>query len=119
MYGAFGIPTQEKLKEVYERQQTNGERSYKFNSIEKRTCPTCNNTFYYPAIWKKTFCSESCQRKHRRQELKALIMPKTCPICNTDFRPNRTDQKYCSNACKQKAYRQSVTDKTRYNAERR
>lgn len=36
----------------------------------------------------------------------------TCTQCRSKFEPKRSDWKFCSVACKQKAYRQRVTDKT-------
>lgn len=34
-----------------------------------------------------------------------------CKGCGKIFTPRRSDAVYCSNACRQRAYRQSVTDK--------
>lgn len=33
-----------------------------------------------------------------------------CAVCNTEFTPKRTDSKYCSSACRQKAYRQRLAE---------
>jgi hypothetical protein len=33
--------------------------------------------------------------------------------CGKTFTPKRSDAVYCSNACRQRAYRQSVTDELR------
>ena len=35
-----------------------------------------------------------------------------CKGCGKAFTPKRSDAVYCCNACRQRAYRQSVTDKT-------
>ena len=42
----------------------------------------------------------------RKQERKDRI----CQTCGTTFTPKRSDAKFCCNACRQKAYRDSVTD---------
>ena len=34
-----------------------------------------------------------------------------CKGCGKTFTPKRSDAVYCCNACRQRAYRQSVTDK--------
>ena len=34
-----------------------------------------------------------------------LNVTPVCEICSTQFTPNRTDSRYCSNKCRQKAYR--------------
>ena len=55
-------------------------------------------------------CSNKCywtlsNREARSTEL--LLRSKvTCSICSTQFTPNRTDSRYCSSKCRQKAYRQ-------------
>jgi hypothetical protein len=35
----------------------------------------------------------------------------TCQVCGRIFQPPRSDAKYCSSACRQKAYRTRVTGK--------
>lgn len=55
------------------------------------------------------FCSYRCHNDYymerRRQRLK-LARNKVCQGCEKDFQAARIDSKYCSHACKQKAYRQ-------------
>jgi len=48
------------------------------------------------------------QRKERR--LRATP-PTTCPICGAQFKGRRKDARFCSDGCRQRAHRQSVTDK--------
>ena len=52
-------------------------------------------------------CSDECRRavyaklaRERRQNAEQV-----CATCGNDFIPKRSDAKYCSVACKQKAYR--------------
>ena len=36
----------------------------------------------------------------------------TCQVCGTEMRTARRDQRYCSNACKQRAWRQGIATPT-------
>jgi hypothetical protein len=58
-------------------------------------------------------CGACYQRAHRRakREARALI---PCAGCGNSFKPARTDARYCSAACRQRAYRerQSVCELT-------
>jgi hypothetical protein len=62
---------------------------------------------------KRVGCSDGCRRAiygaietaWRRSRVKAL----TCVLCGVSFMPNRSDARYCSAACKQKAFRQRKT----------
>jgi len=50
-------------------------------------------------------CSNRCLQRWRRV-LRARRRPHaTCPVCKFSFRPSRADARYCSNACRQWAYR--------------
>jgi hypothetical protein len=54
-------------------------------------------------------CSRECRlavyvaletaRRRRR------VKPQPCVLCGASFKPRRSDARYCSAACKQKAYR--------------
>lgn len=48
----------------------------------------------------------------RRKKKHDEKLKKVCPICNTAFTSKRKDALYCSNACKQKAYRKKNLDCT-------
>jgi hypothetical protein len=52
-------------------------------------------------------CSKRCaQRERRKRRSKYRYRPqRTCPTCNVRFQPTRADAEYCSNACRQRAYR--------------
>ena len=45
------------------------------------------------------------QKEQRYQKRKDTV----CSVCGKVFTPKRADSKYCSNACRQKAYRERVT----------
>jgi hypothetical protein len=59
----------------------------------------------------RTFCSESCRRAVFRVEAKSKRLAtrgdlsRRCEDCNREFTPHRTDARYCSGACRQKAHR--------------
>lgn len=61
------------------------------------------------------YCSKKCywtivNRRERSYELMIRSRkPTHCSICSTQFTTNRTDNRYCSNKCRQKAYRMRKT----------
>jgi hypothetical protein len=63
------------------------------------------------SLW---FCSEVCQAKARaaqgRERRREARDSQTCEGCAKTFNPTRMDARFCSVACKQRAYRQRVTD---------
>jgi hypothetical protein len=84
-------------------------------------CGTCgrpvHNTDRRRRRW--IFCCGQCRGRHleahqaatarqRRAEARGASRP--CVECGEHFEPRRADSKYCSPACKQKAYRKRVTD---------
>ena len=61
-----------------------------------------------------TFCSERCKARtaataarHRRADIRGT---RVCEECEESFEPARTDSRFCSVACKQRAYRRRVTN---------
>jgi hypothetical protein len=55
---------------------------------------------------------QRAEYKRRRQEKLARRSSQRCESCGTEFKRTRTDARYCSNACRQRAHRQPVTDKS-------
>ena len=60
------------------------------------------------------FCCAQCQHRailavarHKRSHARGT---RECQECRQTFEPTRTDSKFCSVACKQRAYRKRVTD---------
>ena len=49
-------------------------------------------------------------RKELSQLAREARKDRVCKVCGKVFTPTRSDDVYCSNACRQKAYRKSVTD---------
>ena len=78
------------------------------------TCSVCGRTVYTAAKFKGV-CSERCRNtkaKRLQRDIKKLATAlysgdiHKCAVCSTQFTPKRTDSRYCSNKCRQKAYRQ-------------
>lgn len=57
-------------------------------------------------------CGKLGNWKRQRQKRLAQRTGLVCRCCGKTFTPKRKDAVYCSNACRQKSYRQSVTDKS-------
>jgi endogenous inhibitor of DNA gyrase (YacG/DUF329 family) len=91
--------------------------SYK---ITKKTCSRCGRTFFEAADG-ISYCSTRCQqvdRNETRRETRALKRaerervrkPQRCKVCGTLLLDQvRTTLRYCSNACRQRAYRRAGT----------
>ncbi len=100
---------QELLKEWYREKIT----SRPTLKVRKIICGGCGKEFYTQVDSKK-YCHFMCARqgnyKHQRERRLENRKDRTCVGCGTLFTPKRSDAKYCSNACRQRAYRQNVTD---------
>jgi len=83
-----------------------------------RPCGGCGRNVYYERrsyFQRLTFCCEDCHRVARaaanREARRQARGKRACKGCGKSFEPARTDAKFCSNACRQRAYRQrGVTD---------
>jgi hypothetical protein len=102
-----------------------------------RPCRECEGAFE-PTDLRQVYCSPPCQKRYARRVAKMAarngngLPPKggpvathnprssagspvtnealpTCAQCATQFEPVRTDQRYCSNACRQRAYRERTS----------
>lgn len=105
---------QDVLKNCYERKMAG--RSYgKNDPVRKIICEGCGCVFY-TRIWSKKYCYyKKCGNTGYKKQLiqRRLAQPprtQVCKVCGNTFTPKRSDALYCSNACRQRAYRQSVTD---------
>jgi ribosomal protein L24E len=58
----------------------------------------------YRSILAQT-CSARCEQRYRRKLNREQRPEIACTVCSKSFRPNRADAKFCSNACRQWAYR--------------
>ena len=93
---------QTRLKEIYDSQDD------RYYPVYKKICPICKTEFYTQNPRKIYDDYYKCSRyKHREN---AKFMRKfnritTCGECGKTFVPKRAGARYCSSACKQKAYR--------------
>ena len=102
---------QETLKAWYEEKISGKKPDL---AVRKIICKGCGREFYTQIETKKYCLYSLCGNhgyqkeltKRRREARKDMV----CPVCGKNFTPKRSDAKYCSNACRQKAYRDSVTD---------
>lgn len=74
-------------------------------------CYICGKVFY-AGMPHAVLCSERCNQDATLQRRKEARLPeriRTCLMCGVEFQAKRKDTRYCSAACKQKAYRRRVT----------
>ena len=104
---------QEKLRDDYFYRCAHGIQNNYVYPIRRIICEGCGNIFYTMVPVKK-YCNERCCYlgfwKHKREKRLAMRKDTVCKTCGNTFTPKRSGAVYCSNACRQKAYRQSVTD---------
>lgn len=109
------------LNETWEQNQQRLKKEYEefiagkwyYQHSYKLTCHHCGSIFYSVSKRAK-YCCYRCSNDNyiaKRKERKALEKQKVCVVCNKPFVAKKKDAMYCSNACKQKAYRhRKVTD---------
>ena len=72
-------------------------------------CPACFRVFFTMVPGKKYCHGDTCVSKQWNRLQKEFRYRsranRKCACCGKEFTPMRVDAKYCSNACKQKAYR--------------
>lgn len=78
-----------------------------------KPCQTCSRPVLNQVTRRRrrhTFCSDACEKEYhaarqanRRRE--AAMLEKECATCSAAFTAARSDARYCSDACRQKAYR--------------
>jgi hypothetical protein len=98
-------------------QCASGDWHYRYHYFEKpRPCVGCGRLVHSttPSWQSASLCSEDCGHKARAVRDKAARAKRRgtrdCQSCRKTFTPTRTDSRFCSVACKQRAYRQRVTD---------
>ena len=103
---------QEQLKEDYRYQLLNGGPKNFVRPVHRIVCGGCAKIFYTEVPTKK-YCSERCCYlgfwRHKREKRLEKRKDMVCKTCGKTFTPKRSDAVYCSNVCRQKAYRQKVT----------
>jgi len=102
---------QDYLKSLYEK-KVSGECPDL--AVRKIYCKGCGRVFYTQIETKKYCLYSLCGNRGYQKELKwrrkYARKDRICQTCGKPFTPKRSDAKYCCNACRQKAYRGSVTD---------
>jgi hypothetical protein len=73
-------------------------------------CCACEQPLLLPSLYraKVVACSNRCQQRWRRRCKRQYRRSITCRGCFAVFQPARSDSHYCSDACRQKAYRQRL-----------
>lgn len=75
-------------------------------------CPVCGRPFsnQLERTRRSPYCSDRCaaivNNEMTKAKRHALLAERECPVCHGRFKPKRKDQITCSNACRQRAYRQ-------------
>lgn len=70
-------------------------------------CAYCGEEI--PNAFRRKYCSARCANDaymERRRERQMAERSKVCPVCGCRFEAKRKDSVYCSDSCRQKAYRQ-------------
>ena len=80
------------------------------SSVRMIRCKGCGKVFY-TQVHSKIYCDyQTCGvyafRRMKRQEREDARADTECLTCGTLFTPKRSGAHYCSNACRQKAYRE-------------
>jgi hypothetical protein len=71
-------------------------------------CYQCGRRFHYDVRARRIYCSHICAARSKAQSYRDAHRPdnaRVCAVCGQPFTPPRSDAKTCSNACRQKAYR--------------
>ena len=97
---------QQELASMYD-QQCCGLKRYVY-PVRKIICPGCGRMFFTQEHNRKYCQGEACARLHRRKLRQQARTDMTCACCGKTFTANRKDAKFCSNACRQSAYRESA-----------
>jgi hypothetical protein len=81
------------------------------------------SAYYVTRHRHRLFCRSWCEWSYynkRRSEIRELIRTagRTCAECQAPFEPPRSDARYCSSACRQRAYRRRQSEAAAENSER-
>jgi hypothetical protein len=75
-----------------------------------KPCKSCGRPVRDENYKQQSFCSERCRRAGRlatardqRRHVRGTT--RACERCDEQFEPTRTDSRFCSNSCRQAAYR--------------
>jgi hypothetical protein len=81
--------------------------------VKSTVCRRCGRKRYYQGseLWPRTYCTEACRLQARRERYRhsRTRLEATCLRCGREFSTTRAAGRYCSPACRQRAYRQRAT----------
>jgi predicted nucleic acid-binding Zn ribbon protein len=71
----------------------------------QRSCESCSRPIFKGGRGWHFFCCEQCEVTYYNHQRRRPKEQKRCEVCSDTFTATRSDQKTCSGACRQKAYR--------------
>lgn len=74
-----------------------------------KRCDQCGRNLSAGRSSRGRFCSDGCRNAFhnaRRHERLTQAWDRVCEVCSTEFSSRRSDTRYCSHACRQRAYRE-------------
>jgi hypothetical protein len=78
---------------------------YKCRRCEKQWMPASETHPLRVAGSEGVPCCERCRKAIYRRARNTAATERLCDVCGERFTPKRSDARYCSNACRQDAYR--------------
>ena len=73
------------------------------------TCPGCGQEFFRTTYGDRRYCTPICRLEDRSGTHKSPHEV-TCATCDRTFEASRPDARYCSDACRMRAYRERQRD---------
>ena len=77
--------------------------------VWKKKCETCGKVFYTICNYRRychlSDCRSIAEQKRNEERKQKHYSEHICSVCSTPFVSKRYDARFCSNACRQKAYR--------------
>lgn len=107
-YDEFEREYQWYLKEIYEKKQEPS--GWIIGPVRRIFCRGCGRVFY-TSVHSKIYCNyDTCSKLYRKRihRIRMKLREQHCAECGKEFIPKRTDAKFCSNACRQKHFRQKT-----------
>jgi hypothetical protein len=98
-------------------EQTRRDLAHGLHHYELRQCSRCSRSFFTHHSGGVLYCSRECQqadRNERRAERRKRERqhhprkPIKCAHCGKRVPPERSTRRYCSDACRQAAYRKRI-----------
>jgi predicted nucleic acid-binding Zn ribbon protein len=80
-------------------------RRFGHPTLRAGICALCGRPFMAIGIRRRDYCSDECVAAARNTRRRGLAMTERCAQCAAALPPARADARFCSNACRQRAYR--------------